>query len=793
MASSISMTTTPFLLLLLVPFLSLPWHLICGTPVPTNNQIPKHYVVYMGAAPVASVNENGDHEAHQAAEILAASYSQMLSSIIPRQESDRMRVIHNYNHAFRGFSAMLTEHEAAVLSEHSEVVSVFGDKMLELHTTRSWDFLQGKLGRLVGDRLFNNHLSTDIIIGIIDTGIWPESPSFNDEGIGAVPSRWKGVCMDGKDFKKSNCNRKLVGARYYEASVTPRANQSRLAKSSGTPRDSVGHGTHCASIAGGARVANATYFGLARGTARGGLPSTRIASYKVCSTEGCSGATILKAIDDAVKDGVDIISISIGMNSLFESDFLSDPIAIGAFHAEQKGVMVICSAGNDGPDPSTVGNTAPWIFTVAASSIDRDLQSSVVLGNAKTLKGFAINFSKLSRSKTYPLVLAEDAAGNFTPVSEARNCYPGSLDPKKVAGKIVVCFGDDPSVSRRVKKLVVEDAKAKGMILICEIQNGVPFESGVFPFTQVNNIVGSQILKYINSTKNPTATILPTIDVPRHRPAPVVAYFSSRGPSQLSENILKPDIMAPGVSILAAMMPKNEPGNIPFGKKPSDFALRSGTSMACPHVTGAAAFIKSVHRGWTSSMIRSALMTTASTFNNMRKPFTNSSDHIANPHEGGVGEINPFKALDPGLVFETTTKDYLEFLCYYGYSEKKIKALSNTKFNCPKSSNEELISNTNYPSISISKLDPHQPAKLIKRTVTNIGALNSTYTAKVQSPPGLSVKVIPEKIVFTKGLRRVPFQVSFNAEDAKKGYNFGSVTLFDQRHSVRVVFAVNVQ
>lgn len=244
-----------------------------------------------------------------------------------------------------------------------------------------------------------------------------------------------------------NC-RKLIGARYYEASVIPRGNQSRLAESSGSPRDTVGHGTHCASIAGGAQVANASYFGLARGTARGGLPSTRIASYKACSSEGCSGATILKAIDDAVKDGVDIISISIGMNSLLESDFLSEPIAIGAFHAEQNGVMVICSAGNDGPDPSTVGNTAPWIFTVAASSIDRDLQSSVLLGNGRTLKvsyracvitsslrlsmlfsymlcffspkGFAINFSKLSRSKTYPLVLAKDAAGNFVPESEAR-------------------------------------------------------------------------------------------------------------------------------------------------------------------------------------------------------------------------------------------------------------------------------------------------------------------------------------------------------------------------------------
>lgn len=94
----------------------------------------------------------------------------------------------------------------------------------------------------------------------------------------------------------------------------------------------------------------------------------------------------MKAIDDAVEDGVDIISISIGMSSLFQSDYLSDPIAIGAFHAEQNGVIVVCSAGNDGPDPSTVVNTAPWVFTVAASSIDRDFESTIVLGSGKIIQ-----------------------------------------------------------------------------------------------------------------------------------------------------------------------------------------------------------------------------------------------------------------------------------------------------------------------------------------------------------------------------------------------------------------------
>lgn len=126
--------------------------------------------------------------------------------------------------------------------------------------------------------------------------------------------------------------------------------------------------------------------GLARGTAKGGQPGCRIAAYKTCTADGCPGSAMLKAMDDAVHDGVDIISISIGLNAAFKSDYLSDPIAIGAFHAELKGIMVIASAGNDGPIASTVTNVAPWLFTVAASNIDRDFQSSVILGSGKVIR-----------------------------------------------------------------------------------------------------------------------------------------------------------------------------------------------------------------------------------------------------------------------------------------------------------------------------------------------------------------------------------------------------------------------
>ncbi|CAI0421392.1 unnamed protein product [Linum tenue] len=765
--------------------------------------IRQQYVVYMGSS---SSSANGGEFAPESA------YLQMLSSVTESDDGGEMGLVRRYQHAFRGFSAMLTEDQASALSGQEGVISVFPDPILKLHTTRSWDFLESMSGlsnlmsssnsSSSSSSTSGHHISgvpsprRDVIIGVIDTGIWPESPSFNDEGIGEIPSRWKGICMEGSDFRKSNCNRKLIGARYYGTERTYNDNKTHSSKPKGSPRDTVGHGTHTASIAAGSPVANASYYGLARGTAKGGAPSARIAVYKACSEDGCSGSTLLKAIDDAIADGVDFISISIGMSSTFQADFLEDPIAIGAFHAQEKGVTVVCSAGNEGPQLNTVVNSAPWIFTAAASNIDRDFQSTLVLGDGRTFKGSTINFSNLRRSRTYPLVFGAGAASNFTPISESSNCYPGSLDRNKVAGKIVVCVASDFSISRRIRKMVVEDARGRGMILVNPEDTGVPFDSGTFPFIEVGGRYGTSILKYMNKTKNPKGTILAAVDVPGYRPAPSVAYFSSRGPGPLTENILKPDVMAPGVSILAAFPPKNVTGTVPAGEKPSWYALKSGTSMACPHVTGAAAFVKSVHPKWSPSMIKSALMTTATVFNNLGKPVMNNSRQSASPHEAGAGEINPIKALNPGLVFHTTTLDYLRFLCYYGLSNKDIKSLSpRTNFTCPSNStnNDRLMSNLNYPSISIAVLSRRRIGRAATAT-TNVGHVNSTYIAMVHAPSGLRVEVLPRKLVFTERVGRLTFRVVFNGTKAPRGYNYGSLTWRDgRRHLVRLVFAVNVE
>nr|CAB3476921.1 unnamed protein product [Digitaria exilis] len=754
------------------------------------------YVVYMG-----SPSSGGGR-----LEEVQAGHLQMLSSIVASQEQGSVALTQSYHHAFEGFSAKLTQEEAAALSGHERVVSVFKDRALQLHTTRSWDFLEVQSG-LSSGRL-GRRASGDVIIGVIDTGVWPESPSFNDAGMRDVPARWRGVCMEGPDFNKSSCNKKLIGARYYglmPESSSSSSNASRggaastAATSGGSTRDTVGHGTHTASTAAGAVVSDANYYGLAGGAAKGGAPASRVAVYRACSLGGCSSSAVLKAIDDAVGDGVDVVSISIGMSSAFQSDFLADPIALGAFHAHQRGVLVVCSGGNDGPDPFTVVNSAPWLLTVAASSIDRSFQSSIVLGNGAVVKGVAINFSNQSLSGgKYPLVFGAQAAAHYAPVDEASNCYPGSLDAQKVAGKIVVCVSTEPTVSRRVKKLVAEGSGAMGLVLIDDAEKDVPFVAGGFAMSQVGTDAGAQILEYINTTKNPTAVILPTEDVRGFKPAPVVASFSARGPG-LTESILKPDLMAPGVSILAATIPSAESDDVPPGKKPSAFAVKSGTSMACPHVAGAAAFVKSAHPGWTPSTIRSALMTTATTRNNLGKPVATSNGAAATGHDMGAGEMSPLRALSPGLVFDTSTEDYLNFLCYYGYKEQVVRKVSgDARFSCPAGapSPDQIAAAVNYPSISVPRLQRgKKPAVTVTRTAINVGASKARYAAAVEAPPGVEVRVSPDRLVFSERWTTARYEVTFDvAEGAgvSKGYAHGAVTWSDGAHSVRTPFAVNV-
>ncbi|KAK4387437.1 CO(2)-response secreted protease [Sesamum angolense] len=719
------------------------------------------YIVYMGATRLPNGAPRTDH-------------AQLLRK--------KNAVLHTYSHGFLGVAARLSDKEAKLIAKRPGVVSVFSDPVLQLHTTGSWDFLK-YLDSTPKAPTDSSSSGEDTIIGFLDTGIWPESESFNDEGMGPIPSRWKGTCMEGENFTSSSCNRKIIGARYYDDPElgTP-----------GTPRDNVGHGSHVASTAAGRPVSGASYYGLAKGTAKGGSPGSRIAMYRVCPSHFCLGSAILKGFDDAIADGVDVLSVSLGFSPT--ELFFSNPVTIGAFHATEKGIIVVCSAGNSGPSSATVDNAAPWILTIAATTIDRDFESDVVLGGNKVIKGGAINFSDLNKSPVYPLIDGVSAKSESSQQGDddARNCNPGSLDGDKVKGNIVLCENKVRPFGTDAKYEMLKDQGAIGMILVDDDLRRLETTYTDFPVTTVFEEDGAEILSYINSSSNPVATILPTVVIPNYKPAPVVALFSSRGPVFGFRNLIKPDITAPGQNILAAWSPNSDELTLP-GREPPLYGIVMGTSMSCPHVSGLAAAVKSQHPSWSPAAIRSAIMTTAIQRSNSDAPITTETGSIATPYDIGTGEISLSGALQPGLVYETETMDYIQFLCNIGYNTSDIKMIASdlpVNFSCPVESSLDLISNMNYPSIAISLLQENN-IKTVNRTVTNVGEDESVYTAIVEAPEGVDVQVVPNTLEFTRDVKKLTFQLTFKQTTKSQEDLFGSITWSNEKYKVRSPFVVS--
>ncbi|PPR86745.1 hypothetical protein GOBAR_AA33948 [Gossypium barbadense] len=636
-----------------------------------------------------------------------ATHHSMLTSVLGRSSSAQESLVYSYGN-FNAFAAKLTEEEVQKFSEMDGVVRVIPNHILKLHTTRSWDFL-GLSQTNVGAQL-----QGDVVIGLLDTGIWPEHESFNDQGLGAPPSKWKGTCQ-GANF---TCNRYYNSENwYYEGDLK-------------SPRDSEGHGTHTSSTAAGDRVPGASYYGLANGTARGGVPGARIAMYKVCWSFGCGAADILAAFDDAIADGVDIISVSLG--SEFPVPYDVDPIAIGAFHAMKYGILTSSSAGNSGPWPYSVSNYAPWTLTVAASTIDRKFVAKAVLGNGKAFTGLSINSFELY-GKTYPLIWGGDAANYSAGASQdlSKYCITGSMNSYKVEGKIVFCEvlwdGTGVLLANGVGTIMADDE-------ITDFAFNYPL-----PATQISTSDGEKILDYIKTT-NPIATILLGETLTDYM-APYVVSFSSRGPNPITPDILKPDLTAPGVDILAAWSPIAPPSIDWEDPRSVDYNIISGTSMSCPHASGAAAYVKAAHPDWSPAAVKSALMTTATVVD-------------PNKHEDlefayGSGQINPTQAIKPGLVYDANETDYISFLCKQGYNTTTVRLITGDNSSVCGNTLNGRAWDLNYPSFSLAVEDGKQIDGVFTRTVTNVGSANSTYTVQMYSPPEFSISVEPEVLSFS--------------------------------------------
>jgi hypothetical protein len=352
-------------------------------------------------------------------------YASSLQSV-----SEATTVVYTYDTLVHGYSARLTHGEAQALASQPGVLLIYPEVRYELHTTRTPEFL----GLDGTDALFPQlDTGSDVIVGVLDTGVWPERPSYDDAGFGPVPAGWKGKCEEGGDFNASACNKKLIGARYFLAGYEAANGPLDTTKESRSPRDHNGHGTHTSSTAAGGTVRGADLLGYAAGTAKGMAPRARVATYKVCWFGQCSSSDVLKAMEVAVADGVDVLSLSLGGG---DSDYYRDSLAVGAFSAMERGVFVSCSAGNAGPDAATVSNDAPWITTVGAGTIDRNFPAVITLGNGAKYTGVSLYSGKpLPAAAPMPLFYSENASNR----SMGAFCVSGSLVPEKVRGKIVLC------------------------------------------------------------------------------------------------------------------------------------------------------------------------------------------------------------------------------------------------------------------------------------------------------------------------------------------------------------------
>ncbi|CAD6230040.1 unnamed protein product [Miscanthus lutarioriparius] len=743
------------------------------------------YIVYLG-----------EHAGAKAEEAILEDHHTLLLYVKSSEEEARASLLYSYKHTLNGFAAILSREEGTKLSERSEVVSAFrSEGRWAPHTTRSWQFLgfeEGLINPPDGREWLPSldKSSEDIIVGILDSGIWPESRSFSDQGLGAVPARWKGTCQGGDSFSSSSCNRKIIGARYYLKAYEAHYNGLNTTYAFRSPRDHDGHGTHTASTVGGRTVPGVSALGgFANGTASGGAPLARLAVYKVCwpipgpnpnIENTCFEADMLAAMDDAVGDGVDVMSVSIGSSGAPQR-FADDGIALGALHAAKRGVVVSCSGGNSGPKPATVSNLAPWMLTVAASSIDRAFHSPIKLGNGVMVMGQTVTPYQLPRDKPYPLVYAADAVVPGTPANVSNQCLPNSLSSDKVRGKIVVCFR---GAGLRVEKgLEVKRAGGAAILLGNPAASGseVPVDAHVLPGTAVAAADANTILSYINSSSSPTAVLDPSRTVVNVRPSPVMAQFSSRGPNVLEPSILKPDITAPGLNILAAWSEASSPTKLDGDHRVVQYNIMSGTSMSCPHVSAAAVLVKAAHPDWSSAAIRSAIMTTATTNNAEGGPLMNGDGSVAGPMDYGSGHIRPKHALDPGLVYDASYQDYLLFACASAGSQL------DPSVPCP--ARPPPPYQLNHPSVAVHGLNG---SVTVHRTVTNVGPGEARYTVAVVEPAGVSVKVSPKRLSFARAGEKKAFRIRLEAKGRSSGgrvvrgqFVAGSYAWSDGAHVVR--------
>ncbi len=678
--------------------------------------------------------------------------------------------IYSYRFALNGFAAVMTTEQAEALRARSDVVQVWQDEIRQMTTDSTPDYLgltgEGGVWDLEGK-------GEDIIVGILDSGIWPEHPSFSDQedfshatgarqardkgrrklAYGPPPSSWNGSCQSGKRWSQTNCNNKIIGARYYPDGFSANGMSGLLTDDFLSARDSDGHGSHVASTAAGNEgPINTITFKPVSGVA----PRARIAVYKVCwdprfGDPGCASSDSAAAIDQAVADGVDVINFSIGGSSTS----FSSPDDIAFLFAADAGVFVATSNGNAGPGSQTTGTPAgvPWITAVGAA------QDNEVFAINLDVSG-DLNDSYFAREGAGDVPFTSDITGDMVPADPLDGCSSLNND---IGGEIALVIRGTCSFTTKYN-----NAAAAGASAIIVYNDGTAGDridpivmsapGTTIPGAMIGFFDGDLIESTVSGGGSVTGTIGPSTEVSQDNR---IAGFSSRGPNGGAPDIIKPDIAAPGVSIIAAetLEPNsNNSGGVPYQSI-------SGTSMSSPHAAGAFALLKEAHPNWSAAAAKSALMTSAR--QDLKKTV---GDDAADPFDIGAGAIVPAGAFEPGLIYPAGLFDYAAFSCennFQIFNDASCDFVTGLGYPTD-------ASDLNLASIGIAELVGSQT---VTRIVTSVTAGTTTFDVAVDAPPGIDVVVSPNQLVLEEG-ESAAYTAEFtpNGAAVMGAWTFGSLT-----------------
>ena len=627
---------------------------------------------------------------------------------------------------YGGLAAVIPAKLAKQIARLPGVVAVQYDDLDQPLTDSSPDFINA-------DAVYSALGSTadageGMILANLDTGVWPEHPSFADLGnLSAPPARPDGTartCEYGDNpltpaDDPFECQDKLIGG---EAFLDTYHDVEGDEAYEGTARDGDGHGTHTSSTSAG-NIVDATVLGVDRGTIHGIAPGAHIIEYRVCGPGGCFDSDSAAAVQEAIYDGADVINFSISGGA----QPFSDPVELAFLDAYAAGVFVSASAGNSGPGASTTDHLSPWVTTVAASTQIREFATTLEL-TADGGATFEVDGATITDGVgPLPVVMSEDA-----PYSNALCDEPA--DPGTFTGMIVAC--QRGVVARVDKGYNVLQGGAAGMILFNPALADVETDNHWLPTVHLPD--GTDFVEFMGDSTNVMGSF--AAGEARNGQGDVMAAFSSRGPAGL---FIKPDITAPGVQILAGHTPT--PGTITEGPEGEYFQAIAGTSMSSPHVAGAALLMAAAHPDWTPGQIRSALMTTAMT-GVLKEDLATRAD----PFDMGAGRINLERSMRAALAIDESAHDFLAM------GNDPLSAID-----------------LNLPSVNA----PVLPGRLrTTREVVNVSGITQTFSAWATSPAGSTINVSPSSFRLVPGQAQT-LVIDIRTDAPMDVQQFGSIQL----------------